>query len=174
MNHQHARTIDAPRPPDRRHLLKWTTMQAASGLGPTAALAQGVARPERTASAPAKQDAGELHKGMLGFMLRHEQFPVPTLVQLGTAASRAGFHLLATSDHLQPWQANEGHAGDAWVTMGAPGAHIPGSWMGTTATCPTLRYNPAVVAEAFASLSLLQGKGGSGDSARSGPPRNGP
>lgn len=29
------------------------------------------------------------------------------------------------------------------------------SWMGTTVTCPTLRYNPAVVAEAFASLSHL-------------------
>jgi F420-dependent hydroxymycolic acid dehydrogenase len=27
--------------------------------------------------------------------------------------------------------------------------------MGTTVTCPTFRYNPAVVAEAFASLSLL-------------------
>ncbi len=28
--------------------------------------------------------------------------------------------------------------------------------MGTTVTCPTFRYNPAVVAEAFASLHLLR------------------
>ena len=28
-------------------------------------------------------------------------------------------------------------------------------WMGTTVTCPSLRYNPAVVAQAFASLDLL-------------------
>ncbi len=38
--------------------------------------------------------------------------------------------------------------------MGALGAQAH-SWMGTTVTCPTMRYNPAVVAEAFASLSHL-------------------
>lgn len=88
-------------------------------------------------------------------MLAHEQFPVAELVQLGALASRSGFHLLATSDHLQPWQANEGHVGEAWVTLGALGAQAARSWMGTTVTCPTLRYNPAVVAEAFATLGNL-------------------
>jgi TAT-translocated FGD2 family F420-dependent dehydrogenase len=92
---------------------------------------------------------------MIGYMLAHEEFTVPELVQIGALASEAGFHLLATSDHLQPWQANEGHAGQAWVTMAALGAQASKSWMGTTVTCPTLRYNPAVVAEGFASLSLL-------------------
>ena len=62
--------------------------------------------------------------------------------------------MLSTSDHLQPWQANEGHAGQAWVTMGALGGQTR-SWMGTTVTCPTFRYNPAVVAEGFATLSHL-------------------
>src|ERR1700753_2694263 len=40
---------------------------------------------------------------------------------------------------------------------GRPTKYIPGthSWMGTAVTCPTLRYNPAVVAEAFATLSHL-------------------
>lgn len=92
---------------------------------------------------------------MIGYMLAHEQFTVPELVQIGSLASRSGFHLLATSDHLQPWQANEGHSGEAWVTLGALGAQASRSWMGTTVTCPTLRYNPAVVAEAFATLSHL-------------------
>jgi alkanesulfonate monooxygenase SsuD/methylene tetrahydromethanopterin reductase-like flavin-dependent oxidoreductase (luciferase family) len=44
-------------------------------------------------------------------MLAHEQFTVPQLVELGTAAEQAGFDFVATSDHLQPWQANEGHSG---------------------------------------------------------------
>ena len=66
-----------------------------------------------------------------------------------------GFGLLATSDHFQPWQANEGHCGSAWVTLGALGGRAPDVWMGTTVTCPTLRYHPAIVAEAFASLALL-------------------
>jgi len=92
---------------------------------------------------------------MMGFMLPHEQFPVPQLIEFGEAAERAGFDLLATSDHFQPWQANEGHSGEAWVTMAALGERTKRVWMGPTVTCPTFRYNPAVVAEAFASLSLL-------------------
>jgi TAT-translocated FGD2 family F420-dependent dehydrogenase len=63
--------------------------------------------------------------------------------------------LLATSDHFQPWQANEAHAGEAWVTLGAMGAQAPRTWMGTSVTCPTMRYNPAVVAEAFATLDRI-------------------
>ncbi|MBV8362507.1 MAG: TIGR03557 family F420-dependent LLM class oxidoreductase [Deltaproteobacteria bacterium] len=94
-------------------------------------------------------------KPMVGFMLAHEQFPVPELVELGVAAEQAGFDLLATSDHLQPWQMNEGHAGEAWVTMAAIGGRTQRVWIGPTVTCPTFRYNPAVVAQAFASLSLL-------------------
>jgi TAT-translocated FGD2 family F420-dependent dehydrogenase len=92
---------------------------------------------------------------IVGFMLGHEQFPVPELVKLGESAEQAGFGALATSDHLQPWQANERHCGQAWVTLSALGARSQSPWIGTTVTCPTLRYNPAVVAEAFASLSLL-------------------
>jgi G6PDH family F420-dependent oxidoreductase len=88
-------------------------------------------------------------------MLAHEQFRVPELVDLGNRAASGGFHLLATSDHFQPWQANEGHSGAAWVTMGALSAHLSRTWMGTTVTCPILRYSPAVVAEAFASMSHL-------------------
>jgi TAT-translocated FGD2 family F420-dependent dehydrogenase len=92
---------------------------------------------------------------MVGFMLAHEQFPVPELLELGVAAEEAGFDLLATSDHLQPWQANEQHSGQAWVTMAALGQRTKRVWIGPTVTCPTFRYNPAVVAEAFASLNLL-------------------
>src|SRR5436305_8339749 len=39
--------------------------------------------------------------------------------------------------------------------MAAIGARTKKIWMVTTVTCPTLRYNPAVVAEAFATLNLL-------------------
>jgi len=88
-------------------------------------------------------------------MLAHEQFTLPQLVDIGAQAADAGFGLLATSDHFQPWQANEGHSGACWVTMGALAPRIAPAWLGTTVTCPTLRYHPAVVAEAFASLAQL-------------------
>jgi G6PDH family F420-dependent oxidoreductase len=42
-----------------------------------------------------------------------------------------------------------------WVTLAAMSARAPDPWMGTTVTCPILRYHPAVVAQTFASLSLL-------------------
>ena len=99
--------------------------------------------------------SGSLSNRMLAFMLAHEQFPAPELIRLGASAESAGFDLIATSDHFQPWQANEGHVGQAWVTLGALGQRTQRIWMGPTVTCPTLRYNPAVVAEAFATLSLL-------------------
>jgi alkanesulfonate monooxygenase SsuD/methylene tetrahydromethanopterin reductase-like flavin-dependent oxidoreductase (luciferase family) len=130
--------------PDRRSLLKWT-----------GALATGHAQTSGQTEAPSvPQEIGVLRKGMFSYMLASEQFPTPELLRLGAHASRAGFHVLSTSDHLQPWQANEGHVGQAWVTMGALGAQTR-SWMGTTVTCPTMRYNPAVVAEAFATMSHL-------------------
>jgi TAT-translocated FGD2 family F420-dependent dehydrogenase len=100
-------------------------------------------------------NTSSFHSQMIGFMLPHEQFPVPKLVEFGIAAERAGFDLLATSDHFQPWQANEAHSGHAWVTMAAVGQRTQHVWIGPTVTCPTFRYNPAVVAEGFASLDLL-------------------
>ena len=42
------------------------------------------------------------------FVLSHEQFTVPQLLDLGVAAEQADFDLISTSDHFQPWQANEG------------------------------------------------------------------
>jgi hypothetical protein len=70
---------------DRRSLLKWTSLIAgATGLG----LGSPRAQPDGHAIA---REVGGLHKGMLSFMLAHEQFPVPELVALGALASRSGF-----------------------------------------------------------------------------------
>jgi TAT-translocated FGD2 family F420-dependent dehydrogenase len=136
--------------PDRRNLLKWTSaLAAATGVSMATGHAQPSGQPDS-----ARPEVGGLRKGMFSFMLASEQFATPELLRLGAHAAKSGFAVLSTSDHLQPWQANQGHTGQAWVTMGALGAQAH-SWMGTTVTCPTLRYNPAVVAEAFATLGHL-------------------
>jgi TAT-translocated FGD2 family F420-dependent dehydrogenase len=143
----------------RREMLKSALLTAVCAGLPAAnlAAAQGTAPPGAMTAMPAARAArsGALAKGMVAFTLSHEQFPVPELVRLGTAAENAGFDLVATSDHFQPWQANERHSGLAWVTLGALGQKTQRISMGTAVTCPTLRYRPAVVAEAFATLSLL-------------------
>src|SRR4051794_21150954 len=109
-------------PADRREVLRWTAMlAAASGVGLASARAEQTVNPERPMAGANTQAAGGLRKGMIGFMLAHEQFPVTELVELGALASRSGFRLLATSDHFQPWQANQGYTGAAWATMGALG-----------------------------------------------------
>ena len=77
---------------------------------------------EATPTSGPRGNTPPITKPMVGFMLAHEQFPVPDLVELGVIAEQAGFDLPATSDHLQPWQVNEPHAGQAWVTMAALGA----------------------------------------------------
>ncbi|OJW28296.1 MAG: hypothetical protein BGO51_24830 [Rhodospirillales bacterium 69-11] len=138
--------------PDRRELLRWSSMLAmASGIGGGIGSAQAAqSSPQGGASEPAS-----LSKKMIGYMLAHEQFPIGDILRIGKNASQAGFDVLATSDHFQPWQANQGHSSMAWVSIGALGAQTGQAWMGTTVTCPTFRYNPAVVAEGFASLARL-------------------
>ena len=91
----------------------------------------------------------------VGFVLSHEQFPANQLVEFAPQAEAAGFDALSTSDHFQPWQANEGHVGMAWVTLAAVGQRTQRVPFGTGVTCPSYRYNPAIVAEAFATLGLL-------------------
>jgi F420-dependent hydroxymycolic acid dehydrogenase len=139
---------------NRRRILKSacaTALLSASG-GPSSGGTSSHADPQPHGD---RGGAKDLSRNLLGFMLPHEQFKVTELIELGVAAENAGFDLLATSDHLQPWQSNEGHSGLAWVTMSAIGARTKRVWMGTTVTCPTFRYAPPVVAEAFASLDLL-------------------
>ena len=151
-----ASSVAAGFSPDRRLLLKSApALLAAAGAASSPALAQPRSADTQPSTKTARPATSLVGTKTVGFMLAHEQFPVPELVRLGESAAQGGFGLLATSDHLQPWQANERHCGQAWVTLGAVGARAASAWIGTTVTCPTMRYNPAVVAEAFASLSSL-------------------
>jgi len=101
------------------------------------------------------QGASGRPQPLIGFVLSSEQFRVDELVEFAPAAEQAGFDAVWTSDHFQPWQDNQGHSSQAWVTLAAVGQRTQRILMGTGVTCPTYRYNPAIVAEAFASLGIL-------------------
>ncbi len=92
---------------------------------------------------------------VVAYALSHETYTVPQLLEYGVAAERAGFRMAWTSDHFQPWQDNQGHSGLAWVTLAALSQRTSQIAFGTGVTCPTFRYLPAIVAEAWASLSHL-------------------
>lgn len=88
-------------------------------------------------------------------MLSHEQFTTAQLLDQAQAAERAGFRYLWASDHLQPWQDNEGHAMFPWLTLALLSQRTSTASFGTGVTCPIYRYHPATVAQAFASLAVL-------------------
>src|SRR5258708_2020726 len=92
---------------------------------------------------------------VVGLTLLHEQFPLPQLVELGVQAEQAGFAAIWADDHFEPWQDNLGHCGLAWVTLAALGQRTQRLLLGTGVTCPSYRYRPQIVAQAFASLGLL-------------------
>ena len=60
-----------------------------------------------------------------------------------------------TSDHFQPWRHTGGHAPNALVWLGAAAASTTHVTLGTSVLTPSFRYNPAIVAQAFATLSCL-------------------
>ena len=99
---------------DRRSLLKSAGMALlASSYSAGSGAQSSTTKGQISHSAAATRG---LRKGMVGFQLAYEQFPVDELVQLGVEVEQAGFDVLTNSDHLQPWQANEGHSGQAWLT----------------------------------------------------------
>lgn len=91
----------------------------------------------------------------VGYVLSHEQFRTNELVAQAEAAEKAGFQYVWASDHIQPWQDNQGHSMFPWLTLALVGQRTSRVSFGTGVTCPTYRYHPATVAQAFASLALL-------------------
>lgn len=91
----------------------------------------------------------------LGYKASAEQFGPRELLRYGVLAEECGFDSVFTSDHLQPWRHDGGHAPFALSWLGALGASTEKIIMGTSVLTPTFRYHPAVVAQAFATLGCL-------------------
>jgi coenzyme F420-dependent glucose-6-phosphate dehydrogenase len=91
----------------------------------------------------------------LGYKASAEQFAPRHLLDLAIAAERAGFDSVWTSDHFQPWRHTDGHAPNALVWLGAASQVTERVTIGTSVLTPSFRYNPAVVAQAIATLSCL-------------------
>ena len=92
---------------------------------------------------------------MLGYKASAEQFGPRDLVELGVRAEEVGLDSVMVSDHLQPWRHDGGHAPNALAALAAIGERTERVVLGTSVLTPTFRYNPAVVAQQFATLELL-------------------
>ncbi|WP_157000789.1 glucose-6-phosphate dehydrogenase (coenzyme-F420) [Agromyces laixinhei] len=91
----------------------------------------------------------------LGYKASAEQFAPRELVEIAVAAEQHGFESVAVSDHFQPWRHDGGHAPFSLAWMAAVGERTSKIRIGTSVMTPTFRYNPAVIAQAFATLGCL-------------------
>ncbi len=92
-----------------------------------------------------------------GYTLMTEQSGPRELVEHAVAAERLGFDFEVASDHYFPWLDEQGHAPNAWVTLGAVAHATQRVELMTYVTCPILRYHPTVVAQQAATLGVLSG-----------------
>src|SRR3954447_24966846 len=92
---------------------------------------------------------------LYGYKASAEQFGPDVLLDLSLEAERRGLEVVAISDHFQPWRHTGGHGPAALPWLGAFAARSTTAAVGTSVLTPTLRYHPAVVAQAFATLACL-------------------
>ncbi|WP_063917884.1 glucose-6-phosphate dehydrogenase (coenzyme-F420), partial [Nocardia africana] len=91
----------------------------------------------------------------LGYKASAEQFGPRELVELGVLVEEHGLDSATVSDHFQPWRHKGGHAPFSLAWMTAVGERTSRIQLGTSVLTPTFRYNPAVIAQAFATLGVL-------------------
>ena len=90
-----------------------------------------------------------------GYKLMTEEHGPKALVQNTQRAEDAGFDFVSISDHFHPWLEVQGHCPFAWSVLGAIAETTSRIAITTGLTCPILRYHPAIVAQAAATIQVM-------------------
>ena len=90
----------------------------------------------------------------LGWKAGPEQYPPDELLDYAVTAEQSGFASIDVSDHFAPWS-EVGQASFSWTWLGAAAVRTSTIQLGTGVTCPILRYHPAIIAQAAATLEYL-------------------
>lgn len=93
----------------------------------------------------------------IGYKLSSESFGPHELVRQAVRAEQAGFDFVEMSDHFHPWLDVQGHSPYTWTVFGAIAARTERIGLATGVTCPTVRYHPAIIAQAAATLAIISG-----------------
>lgn len=93
----------------------------------------------------------------IGYKLATEQFGPEEIIRQAVKAEAAGFDFVEMSDHYHPWLDKQGHSAFTWTVFGAIAARTERIGLVSGVTCPTVRYHPAVIAQAAATLALVSG-----------------
>jgi G6PDH family F420-dependent oxidoreductase len=92
-----------------------------------------------------------------GYKLMSEEHGPKALVANAVLAEEAGFDFVSISDHFHPWLEAQGHSPFAWSVLGAIAQATDKVGISTGLTCPIIRYHPAIIAQAAATIALLSG-----------------
>ncbi|WP_189331296.1 TIGR03557 family F420-dependent LLM class oxidoreductase [Actinoplanes ianthinogenes] len=90
-----------------------------------------------------------------GYKLMAESFDPKELIRQAVRAEQAGFDFVEISDHFHPWLEEQGHSPFAWNVLSAIAARTDRLGLATGVTCPTVRYHPAIIAQAAATLAII-------------------
>ncbi|MCO8271258.1 TIGR03557 family F420-dependent LLM class oxidoreductase [Actinoplanes sp. TRM 88003] len=91
----------------------------------------------------------------LGYKLAAEAFGPKELIRQAVRAEQAGFDFVEISDHYHPWLDVQGHSPFAWNVLSAIAMKTDRLGLATGVTCPTVRYHPAIIAQAAATLAII-------------------
>ncbi|WP_238175002.1 TIGR03557 family F420-dependent LLM class oxidoreductase [Kribbella pratensis] len=91
----------------------------------------------------------------LGFKLIAEAYGPREIVAQAARAEEAGFDFVEVSDHFHPWVSEHEHSGFAFSMLAAIAARTSSLGLATGVTCPFIRYHPAIVAQAAATIAIL-------------------
>jgi G6PDH family F420-dependent oxidoreductase len=92
-----------------------------------------------------------------GYTLFSELNGPVAMADQAVAAEQAGFDYLGMSDHFHPWLSRHTDSPFAWSVLGAVADRTEEVDLVTLVTCPFLRYHPAIIAQASATIQLLSG-----------------
>ena len=91
----------------------------------------------------------------LGYWASQEQYSMQELINFVQEAEKGGFETTLTSDHFHPWSHTNGHGNFTWVWISAAAERTKKMKFITGVTAAAYRYNPGIIAQAFASLDVL-------------------
>jgi G6PDH family F420-dependent oxidoreductase len=91
----------------------------------------------------------------IGYKLATEGFGPKELIRQAVEAEQAGFDFVEMSDHYHPWLEAQGHSAFTWSLLPAIAMKTERIGLATGVTCPSVRYHPAIIAQAAATMAIV-------------------
>lgn len=91
----------------------------------------------------------------IGYYAHTGMYPPGRLADFCRLAEDSGFDEVWAGDHFHPWAHTGANASFCWIFLAVAAERTRRVTLGTGVTAPILRYNPAIVAQALATLDNL-------------------